>query len=157
MFDLIDHLNTGPKSELVYEVPMTTWSPYSYHIAYRIKISDLRKNDLIVCGANAEATSEHAYNVMICTYIVLTRSKYDVEGQIVCPAYGGNVTRNEHHRPIYTGGSAIVDSDDYKYISLVIYTASTAALPDDKIKIENGYGRMYILHYRQRKPKEGSL
>lgn len=153
MFDLIDHQNSGPKSELVYEMPMTTWSPYTYNIAYRVKLSDVKKGDLIVAGSTAEATSEHQYNVMVCSYIVLTRSKYDVEGQIVSPAYGGNVTRNEHHRPIHSSGSAIVDSNDYKYVSMIIYVASTAANLDDKIKLENGYGSLYILHYRQRKSK----
>lgn len=154
MFDLIDHYNSGPKSELVYEMPMTTWSPYYKNIAYQIKIPDLKKGDLLVCHGNAEATSEHHYNVMVCSYIVLVKNKYDVEGLIISPAYGGNTNRNEHHRPLFSGGSAIVDSDDYKYVNFVVYTASTAAAPNDIVKLEQDYGRLYILKYRERKSKE---
>lgn len=149
MFDLIDHQNSGPKSELIYEMPMTTWSPYIYNIAYRVKLSDLREGDLIVSTSTCEATSEHQYNVMVCSYIVLTKEKYDVKGQIVSPPYGGNVTRNEHHRPIFSSGSAVVDSNDYRYVSMIVYVASTASKPQDMIKLEKDYGRLYVLQYRR--------
>jgi len=150
MFDLIDHYNTGPKSELVYEIPMTTWCPYIHTISYQIKIDDLRKDDLVVCNGNAEVTSHHPYNVMVCCYIVLTENEKDVSGQLVSTSNGGNFTRNEHHRPLISNGSCVVDKDNYKYVCFVIYSASTLAKPEDFIRLENNYGRLYVLHYRKK-------
>lgn len=151
MYDLIEHYNSGPKSEMVYEIPLTTGKPFYRNIAYQIAVENVKEGDLLVCNANAEVTSNNSYNILIATYIILTKQENDTEGLIICPPYGGNITLNQHHIPIYTGGSVIVDGNDYKYLTFVIYAASTAARPNDKVLLEPNYGRFYTLHYKPRK------
>jgi hypothetical protein len=150
MFDLIEHYNTGPNSELVYQLPLTTWIPYRYKIAYQVRLKDSEVGDLLVCHGNAEVTSEHPFNVMVCSYIVLTKEAYEVVGKIISPAYGGNMDRNEHHRPIFCGGTIEIDDPEYCWVSLILYSASTAAQNGDSVRLESDYGRFYILQYRKR-------
>lgn len=145
------HYNSGPQSELVQNIPMTDWWPYNYIICYQVELTDVHKGDLFVCNGNAEITTEYGpINISVGGYIILAKNKDDVKGQLVAPAYGGNVNQNEHHRPFFHGGTCVVDSDDYKYCNFILYCASTGVRNGDLIKLEQDYGRLYILQYREK-------
>jgi len=151
MFDLVDHYNSGPKSEMVYQMPMTSWHPYYYNVVYSIELDDIHVGDVLLCGATSECTTEHPFNVQVCGYIILAESKHDTKGEVIVPAFGGNVDRNEHHRPFTCTGTIKVEKQGYKYVNFILYVASTAALPNDIIVVEQDYGRLYVLQYRERK------
>lgn len=148
MLDLIHHVNSGPKSELVWHMPMTTWHPYVHNIAYQIHLRDLRKGDLLVFNLQGECTSEHQYNVQVCSYVSLSPHKHDI-GKPISQPYGGNVTRNEHHRPFNSTGSWEVEHNGDFYLNGIVYVASTAAGPNDVIILEQDYGRLFVLVYRK--------
>lgn len=147
MLDFIQHYNSGPKNELVYQIPLTTWHPYDRKVVYSIKLEDIKKGDILLCGVTSECTSEHHYNIQISGYIILGETQESIEGEIIVPPFGGNVTRNEHHRPFTCTGTHEVKNKKNKYVNFVMYAASTAANPNDFIVVENNYGRLYVIRF----------
>ena len=148
MYDLIAYVDSHPRSELVASIPISTWSPYIFNSVYCVPVDNLKLKDLLVCFANCEVTSEHGYNVMIAGYLVLSKFPLELKGKYISQPAGGNMVPGEHHRAINFHGSVIVDDDEYQYVSLILYSASTAAKPNDKIIVENDYGRLYVFAYR---------
>jgi len=114
-------------------------------VIYSIPVSKLTVDDILVITSAFEVTNNNNIDVMIGSDVRLSDSSNSVDGIILDRAYTFNVTPGMHHS-VMTHGRQYKVKENYfnKYINLVIWSASDAALPGMKLAIEKGYGHLDI-------------
>jgi hypothetical protein len=145
----MEHYNSGNSSELVASLPITTSSPYQKKVIYSIPISDLKTNDILQAYCEFEVTNPYTYNVMIASQIVLANNPTDVTGIEITEANGFNVDQNMHHGVVVkTGTHACSANYAMKYVNVIGYSASTQALVNHTLTVEQDYGRLSVLVFK---------
>lgn len=148
----IDVYSTPANGELIRELVLH--HPYRFTSLYSLKLPGLRKGDVVQVHSQFELTNDLGFNVMLAHAMLLTTNesiiKYgDKPSGIILSNYAGeNITRNMHHGFRTLVGSARIDEDGDAYVSVIVYAASDASKPGDKLKVERGYGRLQATVFR---------
>lgn len=122
---------------------------YLFNTLYSVPIT-AKKGDVINAAFRGEITNPQSYNVQVATFIKLGTTATDSAlTNLLLPAAGENVTPAMHHMMI-SGQCAYEFTDDYTgFVNVVIYANSNAAGVDNVIFVDQGYGRLDVLHFEK--------
>ncbi|MCX6191049.1 MAG: hypothetical protein NT109_02075 [Flavobacteriia bacterium] len=145
----IQHYNSGNSSELIATLPITPSSPYQKMVIYSIPIANLNTNDILQASCEFEVTNPYTYNVMIASQIILANNPTDITGIEITEANGFNVDQNMHHGVVIKTGTLTCSANyPMKYVNVIGYSASTQALANHNLIIEQDYGRLSVLVFK---------
>lgn len=123
-------------------------NPLIEQIIYSVKVSEIKKGDVLHVTTEFEATNQNAFNVMIGTKIILTGNENDTSGTLIDQANGFNITPNMHHGVISKSRNWKAKSTyENKYVNVVLWALSDNALPQNQLIIEKGYGHLDVIIY----------
>jgi hypothetical protein len=107
----------------------------------------VRTDDVLLAMAEFQVTNQIDKNVFVASQLVLSDHPNDVTGQPITPANGQNVTPDMHHGQQTKVGSVAADIEaaGVRYVNLVVWAAMTTAQPGDRIRIDQGYGRLTVM------------
>ena len=144
MYDLIAHHSTT--QEMIYHVPLDN----SRHIAYQCYVPDLHEKDLIVAGCNYEITQIKSYFMCTAHHLIITKNKDDIHGVGIAPATGIDIPgcKAYHVNPSVVG-TIVVPEEGFRWVSLIVYSGSVRSHRGDYCLLEQGYGKLYVLHYKE--------
>lgn len=143
------HTNTGNLGEKISSLPVVKSGPYKKYVVYSQRLENLKAGDILWVNGEFEATNDLGYNVMLASYLTLASAPTIVDGTEISEANGYNITPAMHHGMAYELGSYVITADTpVAYVNLVAYAASTAAGSGAKLTIEQDYGRLSILRFR---------
>lgn len=108
----------------------------------------IRPGEVVLAVAEFQVTNQIDKNVFVASQLVLTDRPDGVTGQAITPANGQNVTPAMHHGQQTKAGS-VVDTGPagVRYVNLVVWAAMTTAQPGDRIRIDQGYGRLTVMRW----------
>lgn len=126
---------------LTCDLPVYEWCDIDLHAPiYEISV-EMKKGDIWEIIGEAEFTDALGYNICIVSSI-------KVNGAVVGPINGFNVTPNTHHAVISRHSIYQAKKSGYATIQFCVMCASSAAEKRDRIRIENmvtsgiGYGQL---------------
>lgn len=152
-FPQVAHYTTASGSELVPALSLAH-DPYRYTTLYSLKLPRLRKGDVVQVHCQFEVTNDIGFNVMLAHSMLFHRKETIVkhggqpDGHLLCEYAGENITPGMHHGFRTLMGSLVVPDDGDAWVSVVIYAASDAAKPGDKVSVEKGYGGLRAIVFR---------
>lgn len=125
--------------------------PYEPNVLFSVKLTDVKKGDIIDVKSYAELTNDLGFNVMLGYYIAIADAPtWQPTKQIeLTEAKGYNITPAMHHGS-FTDVGHYEFTQDYceVYINQIVYAASTLAKPTHTLEVEQDYGRLSVLHFR---------
>lgn len=141
-----NYYDTLHNGELVATLPITPNNDYIYKTVYSINLNNVTSGDQLDVNVHGEVTNEHnfevmiAYNIMLCTGLLPSTCFRNLSEK-----KGYNVTRQMHH-------GAITDAAKYEfpsnytsiYVNFIEYSASTDAVANDTLIVNQGAGRMQL-------------
>jgi hypothetical protein len=149
----VDHYTTAPGGELVTSIVLAH-NPYRFTTLYSLKLPDLRRGDVVQAHCQFEVTNDLGFDVML-SHAMLTHRKETVvvhgdqpEGRLLCEYAGENITPNMHHGFRTLMGSFSLEDDGDGWVSVLIYAASIAAKPGNKLSVEKNYGGLRAIVFR---------
>lgn len=103
-------------------------SPTKKRVASQLTVT-LAAGETIRVTAALQATNPYAYNVMYCTFLVVTRNGEGPtwQGQFLRRPMGTNITRAQHHYVLTTAGAYTAPEAGTYVLSQVAYAASNRA------------------------------
>ena len=120
-------------------------NPVVEQVLYSVKIPEIKQGDVLKVSTEFEATNDNAFNVMIGAKIILADSNKKTKGELIDQANGFNVTQNMHHGVVSKSRTWKAESTyNDKYVNVVIWSLSVNAFPNDRLKIEKGYGHLDV-------------
>lgn len=155
------------KTENVQWLLLTDGNTWSFHVVYSVPIS-AKAGDIISVTFESEITNPQTYLIQTGRYIVLGNSATDTaQSKSILPAAGENVTPQMHHH-IVDGSCSHTFTEDFSgFVNVVQYAISSAAGSGAGVMVEQGYGRLDVLHFEKavtaptepetEQPEEGSL
>ena len=164
------HTNTGNSSEQVCFLNMQREPDRAYIdrsvVVYSQRLTNLRAGEVILALAEAEITVptdeddyrdlcdsiDHTidYNVSVVGQLILAPTQDSVTGIEISEANGYNITPAMHHGVITKLGTlACPDNYSERHVNLIMYAASTAANPEDRVIVGKDYGRLSVLRFKQ--------
>lgn len=150
----VDHWVTGNTSELVGSLPM---NPSQFQVAYSLPCPDIRDGDVVVALAEFEVTNPYGrdpwdstWNAMVTGWVILGDSPSSTTGIEVTENNGFNIDPNMHHGVLTKVGSVRPKGTDLgdKYVNVVLRAASSRAEPGDALILDQDYGRLTVLRFR---------
>lgn len=107
----------------------------------------VRPDDVVLALAEFQVTNQIDKNVLVASQLVLADRPDGVTGQPITPANGQNVTPDMHHGQQTKVGSVAADIEraGVRYVNLVVWAAMSTAQPGDRIRIDQGYGRLTVM------------
>lgn len=148
---IVEHYYT--REELVTSVPLA--KPYQRYTIYLLKIKDLCVGDVVMVQSQVEATNDNDFGVMFSHGLMVHNTKIILAGDTEwprdednywwnwirpCIPSGENITPKTHHTIRNLCGSFTAEVDGKHFISLIVYSASSAAKSGDytTINYHNG-------------------
>lgn len=125
-------------------------NPYALFVASSVEVCDVEQGDLLHVGASFQVTNDLPINVMICSMVLIGSGPLGNVGPIVCPANGHNFRSDVH----YATGERVGWWRAYRayqktWVNLILYAASSAASGGEKLKLNKGYGRVWVEQKRK--------
>ena len=135
---------------------LTMTVPYTYFVAYHVKVDTIWKGSIVEINSHGEATNNYSYNIGVGGYLCYGKDSADYGGTtgiyLLDHATGEDVidygTQGHNHIKIdravtYYSGETIIG----KWINLVLYAYSSSASPGDYASLMTGYGGMRVTIY----------
>lgn len=151
-----DVYGSGNNSELVDHL-MVEGSGASWavggEVVYSVLVPDLDSGDVVFAAAEAEITNDLGFNVMIASTLILADDGTDLpDGAIVkeiTEANAYNITPDMHHGTFTKVGSYECPEDmGDRFVNFCMRAASSAASTGDEVTVEQDYGRLTVIVYR---------
>lgn len=126
---------------------ITDGNSWSFHVVYSVPIS-ARAGDIIQVSFESEITNPQSYLFQTGRFIILGDSATDTtQAKAILPAAGENLTPQVHHQ-IVSGSCVHTFVEDFEgFVNVVQYAISSAAGPGAGALVEQGYGRLDVLHF----------
>lgn len=141
---------TGNKSERITALPVTRL-PYRLFTLYSLKLSGVKKGDVIHALAYGEVSNRVGYNVMVAYNLQLaTGPKPEDKIDEITERRGTNVDPTMHHFEPYDGDYYTFKQDfSQVYVNFVVNSASDHPVrkDTDTLKVESDYGRLTVALY----------
>ena len=148
----IKHYNSGNASERVKSIPVAkTSNQIKKNVIFSIEITEnLSIGDVLLVTSEYQATNDLGFNTSIVSQLILTNSQHATTGLEITEANGYNITPNMHHGYLVKNGTIEMTSRSInkKYVNLISFSKSNAAKPGDSLTIDNDYGRLSIIHFK---------
>jgi Polysaccharide lyase len=140
-------LNTGPSSELVPSVPITSSGVST--VVYSLPISSLKADEVLRVTSNLEVTNTHSYDVTDSVRLALGSSPSDTDGETVTPWTSFQHTKDVLHWTFPLSGvyRASEDFGSTRYLNVIFKAASTSAQPNDTLKVQPNFGHLAATRY----------
>jgi hypothetical protein len=154
-YGAIQEYNTGDSSEqtdFLHVQQSHSWN--AGEVIYAVKVSDLKKEDIVFVVGEFEVTNDNDYETGLYTQIILANHSYDVPNDPgwseVSESNGTYVTQTQHHYTVTQFGTYECTSDlGTKWINLAAYAVYNHAGANDNLKVELDYGRLSVIIYRK--------
>ena len=141
---------------------ITDGNSWAFYVAYSVPIS-AKAGDIISVTFESEITNPQTYLIQTGRFIVLGDTATDTaQSKSILRAAGENVTPQMHHQ-IVDGSCAYTFTADFTgFVNAVVYCISSAAGPGAQALLEQGYGRLDVLHFEKstetpEQPSDGSV
>lgn len=121
-------------------------APYQNYVCIEVVVPEVIPGDVLEVESTVQVTTEFTWNVMIARYLLVSDvSNNPAVGIRIERAMGENFDNNIHHKMVSAEGSFVVPAEwnGPVYISQVMYSASTAALAGNTLKVD--YGQITVL------------
>lgn len=147
--------NDDTTPELLVDFPITTGSPYQYYRAMQVLVTGVAAGDILEVWSHCQVTSEQNYDVMMASWLNLQTSpghSADTDIAEITERTGQNFNGQAEHHFVVQNNGIWVAPQAYTnvYANLWLYAASTAAQPNDRMKLDQDYGRLYVKHWYTR-------
>jgi hypothetical protein len=143
------HHNSGDSSERTTSLPIPTVATSEhFRVVYSVPVT-LVEGDVLLVAAEMQVTNPHTYNVMCMSFLALTNSETATTGRALNEVNGRNVTPGMHHDQ-HTKVATFQATSAHagpRFVNLVAYAASTAALAGHTLKVDADYGRLSVLQW----------
>jgi hypothetical protein len=137
------------ETELVQFVKIEQRQPYVNTAIYRLKLADLKKDDILSISTEFETTQDNGYVVQIGSYVVLSDYENCQTGLFIIKHNGFNINHEIHHGvPVHFRQYLIKeDMPGIHYLCTMLYPASKLAKSNDYLKIEQDSGHLDVMIY----------
>lgn len=127
---------------------ITDGNSWSFHVAYSVPIS-AKAGDIISVTFESEITNPQTYLIQTGRFIVLGDTATDTaQSKSILRAAGENVTPQMHHQIVAGSCSHTFTADFEGFVNAVVYCISSAAGSGAQALLEQGYGRLDVLHFQ---------
>lgn len=128
-------------------INITDGNTWAFYVAYSVPIT-AKAGDIISVTFESEITNPQTYLIQTGRFIVLGDTATDTaQSKSILRAAGENVTPQMHHQ-IVDGSCAHTFTEDFDgFVNAVVYCISSAAGPGAQALLEQGYGRLDVLHF----------
>jgi hypothetical protein len=123
-----------------------TIAPYQNCVAIEVVVPEVIPGDVLEVESTVQVTTEFTWNVMIARYLLVSDvSDNPLVGTRIERPMGENFNNDIHHKMVSADGSFVVPEGwtGPVYVSQVMYTASTAAVAGNTLKVD--YGQITVL------------
>lgn len=128
---------------------ITDGNSWSFHVAYSVPIS-AKAGDIISVTFESEITNPQTYLIQTGRFIVLGDTATDTaQSKSILRAAGENVTPQMHHQIVAGSCSHTFTTDFEGFVNAVVYCISSAAGSGAQAILEQGYGRLDVLHFQE--------
>lgn len=147
-------LDTGPSSELVSSVPITTTGIET--VVYSLPITSLKASELLRVTGNLEVTNQQTYNVTDSVRLILGSTASDSSGTAVTPWTQMKHTPEMIHWTLPLNGiyHASADFGSTQYLKIILKASSSSAKSGDTLIVQPNFGRLAVTRLT---PAPGSM
>ena len=139
-------LDSGPSSELVSDVPITSSGEAT--VVYSLPISSLSAGEVLRATGNLEVTNTRWYTPSVLVRLVLGANASDTAGTIVTPYTTVSQTSDMLHWTLPVNGIYQATSTlGTRYLKLVVLARSESSSPGDTLEVEPDFGRLAVTRY----------
>lgn len=116
------------------QLAVPTGSPYTFRVGAKLSI-DLEPGDYVQMWSHVQGTNNLGYNCMFARYLKesSTSNVSNTEGTLIAQPMGINITPAQHHGMLEANGDFVATESRKHNFLVVVYAASTAAKPNDKL------------------------
>lgn len=149
MHQLYKAYNSGLSNERVTQFVIDTVAPYDHkrEVVYSVALDDIQAGDVISFEGSFVTTCDVSGSTRSVAIMYISDSPSDTNGILVANGYSENQDSGiTHHQRYHIDGNWTAD-DNYsgKYLNMVGWAA---AYSGGVIKVEQGYGALSALHFR---------
>jgi hypothetical protein len=139
-------LDTGPSSELISSVPIT--SSGEAKVLYSLPISSIKAGETLRATGNFELTGSHSYQVSASARLLLGSNPTDTNGALVTPRANTTFTPQMSRLTMPIDGVYRAISDlGTQYLKLIVKAPAYEAKAGDTLGVVSNSGRLAVTRY----------